>query len=91
MNANIDTSDVCLKRFFFLKKKIQVYLVYSVGLISAVQQSVSYTYIHVFLKIYLLFIFFFIVVYHKILNTVLCAVHSRAYCLSILYVAFCIC
>jgi len=54
--------------FFFVYLFIQVELTYNIVLISAEQLSDSV--IHV----YILFIFFSIIVYHKILNMVPCAV-----------------
>ena len=52
-------------KFYF----IEVWLIYSVVLISAVQQSDSLTHIYTFF-----FIFFSTVVYHRILNIVPCAI-----------------
>ena len=61
--------------FFFsvLVFFIEVQLIYNVVLISVVQKSDSVTYIYIY--IYNLFkIFLSIMVYHRILNIVLCAV-----------------
>ena len=55
-------------------------------LISAVQQNFSYTYIHTYV-----FMFFSIMVYHRILNIVSSATVGPYYCVSILYVVVCIC
>ena len=56
---------------------IGVELIYSVLLISAVQQgdSVFYIYIYIYIYIYMFFfIFFSIMVYHGMLNIVPCAI-----------------
>ena len=57
------------KKFYF----IDVYLIYNVVLISAIQQcdSVTHTYIYTFF-----FIFFSIMVYLRILNIVPCALQQ---------------
>ena len=54
--------------FFFVYLFVQVELTYNIVLISAVQRSDSV------IHIYILFIFFSIMVYHKMLNMVPCAV-----------------
>ena len=54
--------------FFFL---VKVQLIYSVVLISAVQQSASV------IHIYILFIFFSIMVYHQLLNIAPCATQQN--------------
>ena len=60
-----DVDETCADVFFF----IEVQLIYNVVLISAVQQSDSFIHIHAFF-----FIFFSIMVYHRILNIVPCAI-----------------
>ena len=50
---------------------MEVQLIYNVVLISAVQQSDSVTHIYIFL-----FVFFSIMVYHRILSTVPCAIQQ---------------
>ena len=60
-----------------------MWLIYSVVLVSDVQQSDSV------IRIYtLFFIFFSILVYHRVLNVVPCA--RGPCCLSILYIVVCI-
>ena len=54
--------------FIFLIYFIEVQLIYNVVLISAVQQIDSVIYIYIY------FIFFSIMVYHRILNIVPCAI-----------------
>ena len=56
-------------QFPFLKNFIKVQLIYSVILISTIQQSDSVIYTYTFF-----FIFFPIMVYHRILNIVPCAI-----------------
>ena len=55
--------------FFFFNVLLKHSLVYNVVLISAVQQSDSVIHIHTFV-----FILFSIMVYHRILNIVPCAI-----------------
>ena len=76
--------------YYYLFFKIyftEVYLIYTVLLASAIQQSdsVIYTYICIYI---LSFPFFFIMVSYRILNVVPC-IHSR--CLYILYIIAYIC
>ena len=59
-------------------------LIYKVVQIPTVQQSDSVTHVHAFFSIY-----FFIVVYHRILNRVPCAIGPC--CLSSLYIIVFIC
>ena len=56
----------------FLKKDFIELLIYNVVLISAVQQSDSFLSLSLCIYIYI-FHFFPIMVYHKILNVILCA------------------
>ena len=73
--------------FFYIKKKvyfIEVQLIYNVVLISTVQQSDSVIHIYIFF-----FIFFSIMVYHKIEYSSLCYTVGPC-CLSILYIIVCI-
>ena len=67
----------CWEVHLFSFFKIEVWLIYSIVLISGVQQSdsvlsLSYIYICIYIFIFL-FIFFSIIAYNKILNTVPCA------------------
>ena len=55
--------------FLFFKKFVEMQLVYNVVLISAAQQSNAG--IHIYM---LFFIFFSIMVYHRLLNTISCAI-----------------
>ena len=57
-------TQIVFKNYF-----IEVYLIYNIVLISTVQQSDSVIPIHIFL-----FIFFFIMVYHRMPNIVPCAI-----------------
>ena len=63
------------QRFYFSLFFIEVQLIYNVALITAVQQSDSGIYTHIYIYTHTLFkIFFSTVVYYKILNIVPCAI-----------------
>ena len=66
--ATIEKPYSFFKSFFLKKKKIEVSLIYSVLLISAVQQSDLIIYIYIFFSI-----LFSILGYPRILNRVPCA------------------
>ena len=69
--------------FYFLKDVTEMWPIYNVVFISAIQQSVSHTsphiniYIYIYIYIYVIYIsfsvFFPIMVYDRILSTVFCA------------------
>ena len=70
---------------------IEVELIYNVVLISAVQRRwFSYTYIYMYIYTFLKEMFFSIMIYHRILNIVPCAIVGPC-CLSILYIIVGIC
>ena len=69
----------------FQKFLIEVQLIHNVVLVSGVKWF-SYTYIDI-----CFFIFLSIMVYYKILKIVPCALQVGQYCLSLLYIAVCIC
>ena len=78
-SQNSDFDSLTPGSIFFL---IEVQLIYSVVLISAVRQSASVTHIYVF-------IFFSIMTYHRTLNIVPCAVQSDLIVYSI-YDSWCL-
>ena len=72
MNLERSSELIFKGKLFLTIYFIEVWLIYSVVLISTLQESDSVTHIH----IYILHIFFSIMVYRRILNIVPCAMHQ---------------
>ena len=53
---------------------IEVQLIYNIVLVSGVQQSDSVIHTYICIYLYSFFLFFSVIVYYKILNTIPCAV-----------------
>ena len=64
-----ETNIVYVSFLFYIFSFIEVYLIYNVVLVSAVQQSDSLIHIYIYI-----FIYFSIMVYQRILNIVPCAI-----------------
>ena len=60
--------------FSFFKKNFFYWSIYNIVLISGVQQSDSYIYVCIYIYF---FLFFSIMIYHRILNIILCAIHKQ--------------